>query len=108
MKKVNWKWDYGVYVPFCPYCDELAYEKERCCFCGKEYEWVEGKYKPTKVAVGNYTVIQSTNNHISIYKNGDTISHISCNKKLTEQELKDMIPECEKLTAELFKAGDTK
>lgn len=43
---------------------------------------------------------------LRIYKNGDMISHISCNKKLTEQELKDLIPECEKLTAELFKAGD--
>lgn len=60
-----------------------------------------------KIEIGEYMVMQSTNNHISIYKNGDMISHISCNKKLTEQELKDMIPECEKLT-ELFKAGDTK
>ena len=101
MKPVNWKWDYGVYAPFCHYCDEFAYKKERCCFCGKEYEWIEGKYKPTEVEVGDYTVIQSTNNHISIYKNGKMVSHISCKEKCTEQELRDLIPEYEMLIGEM-------
>lgn len=95
MKKVNWKWDCGVYVPFCPYCDEPAYDKHRCCFCGKEYEWVEGEFKPTIVEEGDYTVIQSTNNHISIYKGDDIVSHINCTKKCTEAELKELINEFE-------------
>lgn len=92
MKKVKWRWDYGVYVPFCPYCDELAYEKDKCVFCGKTYEWREGKYRGTEVNVGEYTVYQATDNHIYIYNaEGNMILHASCRKKMTEDELKDMV-----------------
>lgn len=85
--KVNWRWDMGVYVPFCPYCDELAYEKDHCVFCNREYEWVEGEHKSTIVEVGEYIVVQATNNHIHIYKDGRIIGHVSCTKKMTEDEL---------------------
>lgn len=27
MKEIVWRCEYGVYVPFCPYCDEPAYER---------------------------------------------------------------------------------
>lgn len=91
MGKVIWRWEYGVYVPFCPYCDEPAYDKDRCVFCGREYEYTEGEYKPTEVLYKGYTAFQSTNNHITIYKNGETISHISCDSKMTESELLKMI-----------------
>lgn len=92
MKKINWRWDYSVYVPFCPYCDELAYEQEKCVFCGKSYKWVEPKYKPKKIQVDGYTVVQSTNNHIQIYDASDKmVYHASCNKKLTEQELAEQV-----------------
>ena len=37
-EKVKWYHDWGVLVAHCPYCDELDYEKNRCIFCGKEYE----------------------------------------------------------------------
>ena len=75
MKKVNWKWDYGVYVPFCPYCDEPAYEKDHCCFCNKPYEWV----------------------------NGELISHISCTKKFNKTELKELLVEEVNFMQKLFK-----
>lgn len=103
MKIVNWKWDYGVYVPFCPYCDEPAYEKERCVFCGKEYGWVEGEHKPTVVEEGDYTIVQSTNNHISIYEKGELVSHISCTEKCTEEELRELASEQSELEKELSK-----
>ena len=64
IKPVIWKWDYGVYVPFCPYCGEPAYEKDRCFSCGKPYEWTDGEIEPTTVSRGEYTAIQATNNHI--------------------------------------------
>ena len=91
MRKVKWRWDMGVYVPFCPYCDELAHEKNRCVFCNKPYEWVEGKHKETIVTVGEYTVVQATNNHIHIYKGERMVLHASCTKKKTEDELKEMV-----------------
>ena len=87
MKKVDWRWDWGCYVPFCPYCDELAYNKNSCVFCGKKYKWVEPKYKPTVLQVGEYTVTQATNNHISITKNGKMLFHAQCQKKCTNEEL---------------------
>ena len=87
MKEVVWKWEYGVYVPFCPYCGEPAYEQDSCTFCGEPYQWVEGEFKPTKVTRGEYTVVQATNRHIHIYKNGKMVLHSHGNKKLTEEEL---------------------
>jgi hypothetical protein len=91
MKKVNWRWDWGLYVPFCPYCDEHAYEEGHCLFCNKEYEWVEGKYKNTVVEHNGYTIVQETNNHIQLYKDGEIILFASCEKKMSEDELKEMI-----------------
>lgn len=42
----------------------------------------------TSVTVGAYTVIQSSNHHIHIYKDGRMVMHASCAKKMTEEELK--------------------
>lgn len=91
MAKVNWKWDYGVYVPFCPFCKEPAYEKDHCVFCGKKYEWVEGKHQPTVVEHHGYTMIQCTNNHLQLYKDGRIVMHASCKKKMTVDELKEQV-----------------
>lgn len=90
-KKIKWAWDFSVYVPFCPYCNEMASYEDRCAFCGKEYEWVEPQYKPTIVEVGEYTVTQATNNHISITKDNKLIFHASCTEKKTEEELKEFV-----------------
>ena len=91
IKDVVWKWDYGVYVPFCPYCDEPAYDHDHCFACGKDYKWVEGKHKPTKVSKSEYTAIQSTNNHVTIIKDGRMVMHSQCNEKKTEEELLAMV-----------------
>lgn len=91
MKKVNWRWDWGCYVPLCPYCDELVHDTEKCVFCGKKYEWVEGKIKPTKVDHEGYTIIQSAGNHLMVYKDGQIVLYASCTQKMTEKELRDQI-----------------
>ena len=100
MKNIVWRWDRGVYVPFCPYCDEVAYDKTKCVFCEKPYKWARGKHKPTVIEVGEYTVVQATNNHISIYKNGRFVYHASCTKKKTEDELKEQVKLYEMLCKE--------
>lgn len=88
LKKVEWKWDWGVYVPLCPYCSELAYEEDHCIFCGKRYKWVDGEYKPAVVEHEGYKAVQASNNHVTIYKDGQMIMHSSCKVKKTEDELK--------------------
>lgn len=100
MKKVKWKWDCDVYVPRCPYCSEPAYEEDHCVFCGKKYEWVEGKHKPTVVEHNGYTIIQCTNNHIQIYKNGRIVMHASCTEKKTVEELKEQVAFLESMRKE--------
>lgn len=97
MRKVKWRWDYGCYVCFCPYCDEPSYEKDRCVFCGKPYKWVEPKHKPTIVEVGEYTIVQATNNHIQLFKGERSVMHVSCTAKKTEDELKEMVALYEEL-----------
>ena len=92
MKRVKWKWDWGVYVPFCPYCGEPAYGKEQCAFCGRKYKWADGKHKPTVVTHMGYRAVQSTNNHITVYdEDGDVVIYSSCTKKYTDDELKSHI-----------------
>ena len=100
-KKVVWRWEYGVYVPFCPYCDEPVYDHDRCFNCGKPYEYVDGEYKPKEVSKGEYTIVQSTNNHICLYKDGHMVMHVASTKSYTEEELLQMIdkyPEIKKTT----------
>lgn len=99
-KPIEWRWDYGVYVPFCPYCDELAYEHDKCAFCGKEYQWIAGDYKPTEVVVGEYVVCQSTSKDIYLYKGDEWVMHSTCTKMLTEDELVKMVDYYEKLIRE--------
>ncbi len=91
MKNIVWRWEYGVYVPFCPYCDEPACEHDGCVFCAKPYQWVNGEIQPTRVSKGDYTVVQSTNNHISLYKNGELVQHAQQDQKKTEEELLEYI-----------------
>lgn len=90
MKKVKWRWDSGCYVPLCPYCNELAYEKDHCVFCNKEYKWVD-KSKERMVTVGEYTVVQASNNHITICKGDRRVMHLSCTKRKSKRQLKKMV-----------------
>lgn len=92
IKKVVWRKEFGTEYPFCPYCNEFAYEKDHCVFCGKEYEWVEGSGgEPTIIEHNGYTIVQCTNNHIQIYKDGRIVMHASCTKKMTEEELRGQV-----------------
>lgn len=100
MKKVKWTWDWGVYIPHCPYCNEPAYEEDHCVFCSKKYEWVEGKQQPMVVEHNGYTIIQCTNNHIQIYKNGRIVMHASCTEKKTVEELKEQVAFLESMRKE--------
>lgn len=90
MKKVKWRWDMGCYVPLCPYCNELAYEKDHCVFCEKEYKWVD-KSKERIITVGEYTVCQASNNHITIVKDDRMVMHVSCTKRKSKRQLKKMV-----------------
>lgn len=90
MKKVNWliEGDGGKF-PFCPYCNEFAYEQDHCVFCGKKYKWRESWWrKERSVIVGEYTVVQTTNNHIGITKGGRMVYHAQCTKRLSKRQLK--------------------
>lgn len=89
MKKVNWHWDYGYYMPFCPHCNEPAYEQDHCVFCGKRFKWIEGKHKPSVVEHNGYKAVQGTGNDIVVYdEEGEPIMYSSCARKYTERELK--------------------
>ena len=35
--KINWRNDYGLMMPYCPVCGEMAYGTERCKFCGQPF-----------------------------------------------------------------------
>ena len=90
IKKVVWdtEFDSVEKYPFCPYCREFAYEQDHCVFCGKPYEWTESKGETTTVKVDEYTVVQTSNHHIHIVKDGRIVMHVQCAKKLSEEELK--------------------
>lgn len=104
MKKVKWTYDWEVYVPLCPYCNEPAYEEDHCVFCGKQYKWVDGgeEAKIKVVEHNGYTIIQCTNNHIQVYKDGSLVMHASCTKKMTEDELKDQVVFLEEMRKDDF------
>lgn len=91
MKKVKWENDVdGGKYPFCPYCYEFAYEKDHCVFCGKKYRWVGG-WRDRQVTVGEYTVVQTSNNNINVAKGGRLVYHAQCTKRLSRRALKKYV-----------------
>ena len=44
-----------------------------------------------KIEIGEYTVIQAKNHHISIYKDGRLVNHIRGTRKYSEDELKGIL-----------------
>ena len=97
IKEVVWLWDFGVCMPFCPYCNEPIYEAGTCIFCDKPHKWREGKHKETVVEVGEYIVVQGTGNDVYVYKGGEWVLHASCTKKLSEEELRKFVEHYDKL-----------
>ncbi len=87
VKPVKWKWDWGAYLPFCPYCDEPAYDDEWCFNCHKKYKMVEGEFKDVIVTDGEWSAVSTPGKSLFIYHKGQTIAHASCTKQFTEEEL---------------------
>lgn len=94
MKKVKWKWDWGCYIPLCPYCNEPVYDKDHCVFCKKKYKWVD-KSKERIVTVGEYTIVQASNYHIHVYKGERMVFHASCTKRMSKRKLKGYAKICD-------------
>lgn len=90
MKKVIWRYEYEMYVPFCPYCNEFAYEENKCVFCNKEYEMTEYPESPIVVEYKNLKATQ-TGLGLWIERNGILLSHSSLSRKLTEEEILKML-----------------
>ena len=92
--KIAWEKDYdGVsQYPVCPNCHEYAYERDKCVFCGQLFvtkdEKMDEYCRVTKAEKDGYTAVQTFNNHIQVYDaEGRFVSHASCTKKMTEEEL---------------------
>lgn len=51
----------------------------------------DGTLEPKVLHHNGYKIIQCTNNHIQIYKDDRIVYHASCNKKMTEDELKEQV-----------------
>lgn len=47
--KIDWRKEYGMTVPYCPSCGEMAYETERCKFCGQKFIQEEGPKEKTEI-----------------------------------------------------------
>lgn len=50
-----------------------------------------------KVTVGEYTIVQLSNNALYVYKGERCVMHASSAKKMTEDELKEMVAHYEEL-----------
>ena len=93
MKKVKWKLEMGCYIAFCPHCGEPAYLEDHCEFCGKQYKWREGRYRPREVVVGKYTAVQTSGKSIYITDNDDNrlLYHITHTKRLSKRKLRKFV-----------------
>ena len=98
--KVEYYYDYGVYIGHCPLCNEVAYEDTHCVFCGCEFEELsaddilkirEANHEYT-VTCGKVTLKQVCT---SLYKyvDGKLISHSLLSKPYTKEELEKMAKE---------------
>lgn len=93
-KKVAWETGYdGVRQdPICPNCHEYAYERDKCVFCGQLFDQDDEKMaeycNPTLIEKDGYTIVQTFNNHIHVYNaDGRMVSHASCTRKFSDDEL---------------------
>ncbi len=93
IKDIAWHHEYDdALSPFCPYCNEFAYEKDHCVFCGKKYRWVDNESANSIIVEQDgYTAVQCGNGHIHIYKDERWVYHESCTEKKTEDELREQI-----------------
>lgn len=96
--KINFYEDWGVYIGHCPFCDELAYEKDHCVFCGAEFEELteediqKEKEENHEIEVSkNGRTLHQVGNSVYEYCNGQFVSHWSCSRPHTKEELEEML-----------------
>ena len=51
---IRWENDYGMMMPYCPSCGEMAYSTERCVFCGQKLLPTEQPQKNEREIIGGY------------------------------------------------------
>lgn len=90
VKKVIWIWDWGVLIPVCPTCKELAYEDDRCVFCGQPYLMTP---KPIEDAVVRYKQYMAVKvggaDCVNIYKDDKLVCHCDLEEG-TEYSIDDL------------------
>lgn len=92
--EVNWYVEWGVMIPHCPRCDELAYQEDECVFCHQKFIYTDKPqgYEDTIITIGEWTIIQVYGSWgVYIEHNGQEIMHASCSKKLSEKRLKEWL-----------------
>ena len=98
VKWVKWYHEWGLLVAHCPYCDELAYEKNRCVFCGKEYEYTQKPVPDLKAESKMLWAVMPSNDSIYVFdrlSNG-LVRHESVCGKWDDKKLKRHLEELEK------------
>lgn len=71
---------------FCPTCERRLIWED-----GELMITAQGSKDAVEVHKGEWTVIQATNNHVAILRNGKRVAHFQCNDKKSEQALLEMI-----------------
>lgn len=89
-KEVVWYYDYGVLVPHCPECDELAYEHDRCVFCGQPFIYTEKPVPDLKVVGKRFWAVMPSKTSIYVFENctGALVCTESVNGEWDEEKLK--------------------
>ena len=102
--KVIYITEYGLTLPYCPFCNEPAYDDEYCVFCGAEFiKPTKEEMDEVKKANHEYKVIYKNVVLIQVgcsvyqYKDNKLISHWSLAKPFTEEEL---LKEAKKISGE--------
>ena len=92
--KIEYSYEYGMFIPVCPFCKELAYEEQQCVFCGADFEQPT-KEEQEEIKKANHEFIVTYKNvtlqqiadAVYQYKDNILISHWSLARPYTEEEL---------------------
>lgn len=89
--------EYGITLPFCPFCHEPAYEKTHCVFCGAEFEELSKQELEKQKKTNHEITVKYKNITIHqvccgayIFRDGKFISHASLTKPQNEKQLLQM------------------
>lgn len=98
IKMVNWYHDWGVLVPHCPSCDELAYGKERCVFCGQPYLMTPKPIPKLEVYGDTLYAVMPSKTSIYVFEQvtGALVCHQSVEGEWDKEKLKKHLEKIEK------------